>query len=60
MAYKEFDDASRMRLSNYYGRIVDVMEELIRVTFLMRPHVAQLTDRYCERKARDCNGTQLT
>ncbi len=52
MAYKEFDDAGRMRASNYYDRIVDVMEELIRVTVLLRPHVAQLTDRYSERKDR--------
>jgi arsenic resistance protein ArsH len=51
MAYKEFDDAGRMRPSGYYDRIVDVMEELIRVTILMRPCVSQLLDRYSERKA---------
>lgn len=50
-AYKEFDEAGRMRPSSYYDRIVDVMEELVRVTVLMRPHVAQLVDRYSERKA---------
>lgn len=49
MAYKEFENG-RMRVSPYYDRIVDVMEELVRVTVLMRPHVAQLTDRYSERK----------
>lgn len=51
MAYKEFDDAGRMRPSSYYDRIVDVMEELVRMTVLIRPHATQLVDRYSERKA---------
>ncbi|MBY8825131.1 arsenical resistance protein ArsH [Sphingomonas colocasiae] len=51
MAYKEFDAAGRMRPSGYYDRIVDVMEELVRITVLMRPHARQLVDRYSERKA---------
>ena len=51
MAYKEFDEAGRMKRSSYYDRIVDVMEELVRITVLMRPHAAQLVDRYSERKA---------
>lgn len=50
MAYKEFDEAGRMQPSSYYDRIVDVMEELVRFTVLMRPHAAQLVDRYSERK----------
>jgi len=50
MAYKEFDEDGRMRASSYYERIVDVMEELVRFTVLMRPHAAQLVDRYSERK----------
>ena len=51
MAYKEFGDDGRMRASGYYDRIVDVMEELVRFTVLMRPHAGQLVDRYSERKA---------
>ena len=51
MAYKEFDEAGRMRPSSYYDRIVDVMEELVRFTGLLRPHAEQLVDRYSERKA---------
>jgi arsenic resistance protein ArsH len=51
MAYKEFDEAGRMRPSSYYDRIVDVMEELVRFTVLTRPHAEQLVDRYSERKA---------
>ncbi|EQB30829.1 arsenical resistance protein ArsH [Sphingobium ummariense] len=50
MAYKEFDDTGRMKPSSYYDRIVDVMEELVRFTVLMRPHAAQLVDRFSERK----------
>ncbi|MET1755917.1 arsenical resistance protein ArsH [Novosphingobium sp. RD2P27] len=52
MAYKEFDEAGRMRPSSYYDRIVDVMEELVRFTVLLSPQAAQLVDRYSERKAR--------
>lgn len=52
MAYKEFDEGGRMRASSYYDRVVDVMEELVRMTVLMRSHVAQLTHRYSERKDR--------
>jgi arsenic resistance protein ArsH len=51
MAYKEFDEAGRMKPSSYYERIVDVMEELVRITALLRPHATQLVDRYSERKA---------
>lgn len=52
MAYKEFDEAGRMKPSSYYDRIVDVMEELVRFTVLARPHAIQLVDRYSERKAK--------
>ncbi|KQN89975.1 arsenic resistance protein ArsH [Sphingomonas sp. Leaf231] len=50
MAYKEFDEEGRMKPSSYYDRIVDVMEELVRFTVLLRPHAVQLVDRYSERK----------
>jgi len=51
MAYKEFDEAGRMKPSSFYDRIVDVMEELVRFTILLRPHTVKLVDRYSERKA---------
>ncbi|TPG18773.1 arsenical resistance protein ArsH [Sphingomonas koreensis] len=50
-AFQEFGGDGRMKPSSYYDRIVDVMEELIRLTVLLRPHAAQLVDRYSERKA---------
>jgi arsenic resistance protein ArsH len=49
-AFAEFDDAGRMKPSSYYDRIVDVMEELVRFTILLRPHAARLVDRYSERR----------
>lgn len=52
-AYEEFDNAGRMKPSAYYDRIVDVMEELVRFTVLLRPHAVQLVDRYSERKDKD-------
>ena len=44
-AYDEFDENGRMRPSSYYDRIVDVMEELVRFTVLLRPHAHQMVDR---------------
>jgi len=52
MAYKEFDDAGRMRPSGYYDRVVDVMEELFKMTLLLRGRTDYLTDRYSERNER--------
>jgi arsenic resistance protein ArsH len=52
MAYKEFDEAGRMRPSAYYERLVDVMEELFKMTLLLRGRSDYLTDRYSERSER--------
>lgn len=52
MAYKEFDDQGRMRPSAYYERLVDVMEELFKMTLLLRGRTDYLTDRYSERNER--------
>jgi arsenical resistance protein ArsH len=50
MAFKEFDDAGRMKPSPYYDRVVDVMEELMKFTLLTRDVAPYLVDRYSERK----------
>lgn len=52
-AYEEFDEAGRMKPSSYYDRIVDVCEELVRFTVLLRPHAEQLVDRYSEHVERN-------
>jgi len=52
MAYKEFDEQGRMRQSGYYERVVDVMEELFKMTLLLRGRAGYLTDRYSERNER--------
>ena len=35
-AYNEFDEAGRMKPADYYDRLVDVMEELVKFTLLTR------------------------
>lgn len=49
-AFLEFDEADRMKPSSYYDRVVDVMEELVRFTYLVRDRQELLVDRYSERK----------
>ncbi len=39
-----------MRASTYYDRLVDVMEELMKFTYLTRGASGYLTSRYSERK----------
>lgn len=56
-AYLEFDDAGRMKPSPYYDRVVDVMEELVKFTVLLRDRQEFLLDRYSERKE---NAEQLS
>ena len=49
-AFMEFDEHDRMKPSAFYDRIVDVMEELVKFTLLLRDNAAYLSDRYSERK----------
>ncbi|MCI0916709.1 arsenical resistance protein ArsH [Pseudomonas stutzeri] len=49
-AFLEFDEAGRMKPSSFYDRLVDVMEELMKFTLLLRGRQDYLVDRYSERK----------
>lgn len=48
-AFLEFDEHDRMKPSPYYNRIVDVMEELMKFTLLMRNNKDYFVNRYSER-----------
>lgn len=48
-AFLEFEDDGRMKPSAYYNRIVDVMEELMKFTLLLRDNKDYFVDRYSER-----------
>ena len=49
-AWQEFDENGRMKPSSWYDRIVDVTEELFKITQILKPHKDLLADRYSERK----------
>lgn len=49
-AFLEFDETDRMKPSSYYDRVVEVMEELMKFTLLVRDRPDCLVDRYSERK----------
>lgn len=49
-AFNEFDEAGRMKPSAFYDRVVDVTEELVKMTLLLRDRAPYLVDRYSERK----------
>lgn len=49
-AFQEFTEGGRMKPSAFYDRVVDVMEELVKFTLLLRDRAPYLVDRYSERK----------
>ncbi len=50
-AYNEFHEDGTMKDSPYKERVVDVMEELMKFTYLTREHSEFLVDRFSERKS---------
>ena len=48
-AFQQFDDDGRMLPSPFYNRVVDVMEELAKFTYLTRDRADYLVERYSER-----------
>jgi arsenic resistance protein ArsH len=49
-AYNEFEENGQMKASTYRDRVVDVLEELVRFTYLTRDVRDFLVDRYSERR----------
>ena len=49
-AFQEFDEHDRLKPSAYFDRVVDVLEELVKFTWLTRDVSHYLVDRYSERK----------
>jgi len=49
-AWQEFDEDGRMKPSPWYDRIVDVTEELFKITLILKSQTEYLADRYSERK----------
>lgn len=54
-AFNEFDENGFMKASSYRDRVVDVMEELMRFTYLTRDVADFLVDRYSERNTANVN-----
>ncbi|KZN37963.1 hypothetical protein N480_14565 [Pseudoalteromonas luteoviolacea S2607] len=50
-AMNEFNHDGTMKASNFRNRVVDVMEELMRFTYLTRDNKQFMVDRYSERQA---------
>ena len=59
-AYEQFDTAGRMLASPLYDRLVDVCEELVRFTWLVRDNADVLVDRYSERVERGAAAASIT
>lgn len=51
-AYTQFTDDGRLMASGNRDRLVDVCEELVKVSLILRPHFDSFADRYSERQER--------
>jgi len=59
-AWTEFDEPGRLKPGSFRDRVVDVAEEMFRITMLMRDHIPDLIDRYSERKEIEEKGRLLS
>ncbi|KAF9180172.1 hypothetical protein BGZ51_006280 [Haplosporangium sp. Z 767] len=59
-AWTEFDNDDRLKPSDYRQRVVDVAEELFKLTIILRPQMDFLTDRHSEREEKEKNGRLLS
>ncbi|KAG0264455.1 hypothetical protein BG011_006814 [Mortierella polycephala] len=59
-AWTEFDNDDRLKPSDYRQRVVDVAEELFKLTVILRPQMDFLTDRHSEREEKEKNGRLLS
>jgi arsenical resistance protein ArsH len=59
-AWTQFTPAGRLMASDNRDRLVDVCEELVKVTSILRPHFDLLGDRFSERKERSAFGKLRT
>ena len=48
-AFLEYEEGERLPEGPFYRRVVDVMEELVKFTWLVRGRAGYLVDRYSER-----------
>lgn len=60
MAWTQFDDDGRLKAGSLRERVVDVIEEFVRLVRINREYADTLTDRYSERRERAAKGRLLT
>jgi arsenic resistance protein ArsH len=59
-AWTQFTLEGRLMASDNRDRLVDVCEELVKVTAILFPHFESLGDRFSERKERRAHGKLRT
>ncbi|KAK4331245.1 FMN_red domain-containing protein [Rhodotorula toruloides] len=59
-AWTQFTTSDRLIPSSNRDRLVDLMEELVKVTCILQPHFVLLSDRYSEREEKREHGRLRT
>jgi arsenic resistance protein ArsH len=60
LAWKSFTPAGKLKPSGNRDRLVDVCEELVKVSLIIGPHMDLLNDRFSEREETKAKGRLLT